>query len=54
MVTWDQRRRELEEKEALAELGGGQERIEKQHQMGKLTARERIELLMDKGTFVWR
>ena len=52
MATWDQRRKELEEKEALAELGGGQERIEKQHQMGKLTARERIELLMDKGTFV--
>jgi propionyl-CoA carboxylase beta chain len=32
--------------------GGGQERIDKQHQAGKLTARERIELLMDPGSFV--
>jgi acetyl-CoA carboxylase carboxyltransferase component len=31
--------------------GGGQERIEAQHQRGKLSARERIELLMDKGSF---
>jgi len=35
-----------------AELGGGKERIEKQHQDGKLTARERIELLVDPGTFI--
>lgn len=35
-----------------AELGGGEERIKKQHTAGKLTARERIELLVDKGTFV--
>jgi propionyl-CoA carboxylase beta chain len=34
-----------------AELGGGQERIERQHEAGKLTARERIELLLDDGTF---
>ena len=34
------------------ELGGGDERIEKQHEKGKLTARERIELLVDEGTFV--
>ena len=33
------------------ELGGGDERIDKQHEKGKLTARERIELLVDKGTF---
>lgn len=32
-------------------LGGGQERIEKQHQAGKLTARERIQFLLDPGTF---
>ena len=32
--------------------GGGQDRIEKQHQAGKLTARERIDLLLDPGTFV--
>ncbi|MCD8193819.1 MAG: acyl-CoA carboxylase subunit beta, partial [Tannerellaceae bacterium] len=35
-----------------AELGGGEERIKKQHTAGKLTARERIDLLVDKGTFV--
>src|SRR5437879_7156096 len=35
-----------------AELGGGQERIDKQHQEGKLTARERIELLLDPGSFI--
>jgi len=35
-----------------AELGGGEERVEKQHQEGKLTARERIELLLDTGSFV--
>ena len=33
-------------------LGGGQGRIEAQHQKGKLTARERIDLLVDPGTFV--
>ena len=36
---------------ALARLGGGQKRIDAQHAKGKLTARERIELLMDDGTF---
>ena len=35
-----------------AELGGGAERIAKQHTAGKLTARERIDLLLEKGTFV--
>src|ERR671922_539991 len=35
-----------------AELGGGGERIEKQHEEGKLTARERIELLLDPGSFI--
>ena len=43
--------RQLEEKRAAAELGGGKQRIERQHQKGKLTARERIELLLDPGTF---
>jgi len=42
----------LERKEAEAEVGGGDERIAKQHEMGKLTARERINLLLDKNTFV--
>jgi propionyl-CoA carboxylase beta chain len=42
----------LEEKDKEAELGGGSARIQKQHEMGKLTARERANLLLDKGTFV--
>jgi propionyl-CoA carboxylase beta chain len=41
----------LEEKIKLSEIGGGAERIEKQHREGKLTARERIEALLDPGTF---
>ncbi len=42
---------ELEDKMAQARLGGGQDRIEKQHQKGKLTARERVHFLMDEGSF---
>ncbi|MPZ19104.1 MAG: methylmalonyl-CoA carboxyltransferase [Luteitalea sp.] len=41
----------LAELERLAELGGGPARIERQHAAGKLTARERIDLLFDPGTF---
>ena len=41
----------LEERRAQARLGGGEKRIEAQHGRGKLTARERIELLLDKGSF---
>ena len=40
----------MREKSAAAELGGGQQRIEVQHKKGELTARERIGLLLDKGT----
>jgi len=43
--------RQLEEKRAAAELGGGQRRIEAQHARGKLTARERMEVLLDEGSF---
>lgn len=43
---------ELYDRRREVEMGGGDERIEKQHQKGKLTARERIELLVDKGSFV--
>jgi len=43
--------RKLEEKRQLATLGGGKARIEAQHKKGKLTARERIELLLDPGSF---
>ena len=42
---------ELEEKEALALLGGGEKRIASQHKKGKLTARERIRLLLDENSF---
>ncbi|MBK8749673.1 MAG: acyl-CoA carboxylase subunit beta [Saprospiraceae bacterium] len=41
----------LKAKQQKAKLGGGQHRIDSQHKKGKLTARERIQLLMDAGTF---
>jgi propionyl-CoA carboxylase beta chain len=41
----------LEQRRAAARAGGGAARIEAQHKRGKLTARERMELLMDKGSF---
>ncbi|HSO12477.1 MAG TPA: acyl-CoA carboxylase subunit beta [Anaerolineales bacterium] len=41
----------LHEKRSKSRLGGGQERIETQHKKGRLTARERIDLLLDKGSF---
>src|ERR1700742_5068711 len=41
----------LETRRAGARIGGGQARIDAQHKRGKLTARERLELLMDKGSF---
>jgi acetyl-CoA carboxylase carboxyltransferase component len=43
---------QLHERREKAKLGGGEEKIAKQHERGKLTARERIELLVDPGTFV--
>lgn len=42
---------QLDAKRAAARLGGGQKRIDNQHAKGKLTARERIELLLDEGSF---
>jgi acetyl-CoA carboxylase carboxyltransferase component len=42
---------ELHERRAAARLGGGEEKIAKQHEAGKLTARERIDLLVEPGTF---
>ena len=41
----------LHEKQTKSRLGGGQERIDTQHKKGRLTARERIDLLLDKGSF---
>ena len=43
--------RQLEAKRAAARLGGGQKRIDIQHAKGKLTARERIDVLLDEGSF---
>ena len=55
-MTAEQRRidRQLETLEAMrrqSRLGGGQDRIDQQHRRGKLTARERLDRLMDEGTF---
>ncbi len=50
-MTIEEKLAELERRNAEAELGGGPARIEKQHQGGKLTARERIHILLDEGSF---
>ncbi len=55
-VTWDspanaERREQLRKMSAEAEAGGGAERREREHKAGKLSARERIHLLLDEGTF---
>ena len=42
----------FKERDRIASLGGGVDKIEKQHESGKMTARERIDMLLDKGTFV--
>ena len=42
--------KDLQERKSIASLGGGQARIDKQHDKGKLTARERIEILLDQVT----
>ena len=42
----------MDERRKKALAGGGRTRVEKQHQSGKQTARERIEMLLDKDTFV--
>ena len=43
---------DLHERREQARQGGGAEKIERQHEQGKLTARERLALLIDEGTFV--
>ena len=48
----EQKLQELKELRAEAMLGGGEKRIEAQHAKGKLTARERIDFLLDEGSFV--
>ncbi len=51
-MTREELYKSFEDKNKAAEIGGGIDRIEKQHSAGKMTARERIEKLLDKGTFV--
>ncbi|UCC40174.1 MAG: methylmalonyl-CoA carboxyltransferase [Candidatus Aminicenantes bacterium] len=50
-MTVEKKLEDLKGKKEQAELGGGKPRIERQHQAGKLTARERINLLLDEGSF---
>ncbi len=52
MPTSDERLEQLERMRSEALLGGGPVRIERQHTFGKLTARERLDLLLDPGSFV--
>lgn len=49
---WDEKLEELENRRGQAKIGGGQARIDKQHEKGKLTARERLAILFDEGSFV--
>src|SRR6266566_3474646 len=51
-MSMTQRLDELKKKGEQAKLGGGPEKIESQHSRGKMTARERIDALVDPGTFV--
>lgn len=52
MLSNDQRREQLAHLSTEAELGGGQDRINKQHEQGKYTARERINKLVDPDSFI--
>lgn len=49
---WDEKLQELDSRRAKCQGGGGQARIDKQHERGKLTARERLDVLFDEGSFV--
>ena len=50
-MSLEQRLEELRRRDAAAEASGGPQRIERQHREGKLSARERVELLLDEGSF---
>lgn len=50
-MSLEEKLNDLARRNAEAELGGGQARIDAQHKAGKLTARERVQLLMDEGSF---
>ena len=50
-MSYDEKLQQLESRKQQSELGGGQARIDRQHSEGKLTARERVALLFDPGSF---
>ena len=52
MLTTEQRREQLAQLSQQAELGGGEARINKQHEQGKYTARERVNKLLDPESFI--
>ncbi|MCK4361642.1 MAG: methylmalonyl-CoA carboxyltransferase, partial [Bacteroidales bacterium] len=52
MSSLEEKFKQFELKNKIAELGGGKERIDRQHKAGRLTSRERINLLLDPETFV--
>ncbi len=47
----EQKLAELKRRDSLAEAGGGEERRAREHKLGKMSARERVEFLLDEGTF---
>ena len=51
-MTMDEKLLELEERRQRAEEGGGRDRLARQHERGKLSARERLDILLDPGSFV--
>lgn len=51
-MNWNEAVKDLDSRRETGKMGGGQAKIDKQHAQGKLTARERIEILLDKDTFV--
>src|SRR5512134_1409133 len=50
-LLWQKKLEHLQELRRQARQGGGQKRIEAQHKKGKMTARERLDLLLDEGSF---
>ena len=51
MTSSEERLQDLRNRKSRSEMGGGQDRIDRQHGKGKMTARERIDVLLDEGTF---
>ncbi|MBT5661048.1 MAG: methylmalonyl-CoA carboxyltransferase, partial [Euryarchaeota archaeon] len=51
MSSTEDRLKDLRNRKSRSEAGGGQARVEAQHNRGKMTARERLEMLLDDGSF---